>query len=205
VNEDVMPIGPAAFDEVETIDAWRRHFRFASIALGIAATSAVIFVVLGGFRRDISIVVVSVGVTSFVFAVQLLSKCWTLRRFLKRSSWTLREVDLELLNRKLLGMDKTVSRLSFSTPEGQVIIETMPGDGTVNARKIVRPAGGSNPAGVTYEVRVAGPVGNIWVLSDPGGRKLFRARVSTSMGSTPVSKLAFKGVPGSVGDYRGFD
>jgi hypothetical protein len=200
-----MPLsGPRAFDDHDTKRAWRRHLKYTYISLGICLASAAAFAA-GMQNTAVWIVSFSIGLTALATAVRQFFKCWTLRRILMLSSWNVQQVELELLNRKFgLGSDMTVTRISFAVGGQRVCLETIPGDGTVNARKILRPPVVESESGVQlYEVRVAGPVSRTWALSDPDGRKLFRARASDGRASTPTHKVTLNGI--TLPSPQGFD
>jgi hypothetical protein len=200
-----MPLsGPRAFDDHDTKSAWCRHLKYTYIIFGFGAASATVFAT-GNENTAVWIASSSIGLTAFALAVRQFFKCWTLRRILTQSSWTVRQVELELLNRKAgLGSDVTVTRIIFVVGDQRVCLETVPGDGTVNARKILRPVGVESDAEVQlYEVRIAGPVSRMWALSDPDGRKLFRARASDGRSSTPTHKVTINGV--TLPSPQGFD
>jgi hypothetical protein len=128
-------LGPAAFSDHNTAMAWRRHLRYGFGIFGIFVGSSLCLVAWSGLRRsEAGLIPVSIGITALGFAGRLFYKSWVLRRVLTRSSWTLQVVDLELLSRPLLGNDVKVTRLWFITDQGLVCLETVAGDGTVNAR-----------------------------------------------------------------------
>jgi hypothetical protein len=200
-----MPLGgPPAFDDHDSKRAWRRHLTYAYINLGSSLASAAAFA-SGKENTVVWLASISIGLTMLAFTVRQFFKCWALRRILMQSSWTVQQVELELLNRKAgLGNDVTVTRISFAVGDERVRLETIPGDGTVNARKVLRPIGVESETTVQlYEVRIAGPVAGTWALSDPDGRKLFRARASDGRASTPTHKVVINGV--NLPSPQGFD
>ncbi len=199
-----MPLsGPRAFDDQDTKRAWLRHLKVGYFCLGICLASAAAF---AAARENTAVWIASfsIGTTVFVMTLRQFFKCWTLRRILILSSWTVQRVELELMNRKLgLGSDVTVSRISFAVSSETICLETVPGDGTVDAVK-VSPVGVESVSAVQlYDVRIAGPVAGTWALCGPDGRKLFRGRASDGRASTPTNKITINGI--TFPSVNGFD